>query len=224
MSAMGRSGLKLHLGCGMMFVAGWENLDKSPNIYLSRIPRVRDALVRGRILSPEHAAVSFRRGTIHVDVAKGLPYADGSAAYIYHSHLVEHLSRWQALALVRECARVLKPGGLMRVATPDLRKLVDWYLRDDYPFGEGTTAADTFMDVLGTYRDIPGSTAQRLIRRLVSTRPHQWLYDKESLCHLLEEGGFRDPVARNYREGEVPDLDQLDNRPDHSLYVEARRP
>jgi predicted SAM-dependent methyltransferase len=222
-TAPAQTGLRLHLGCGTVFAPGWENIDKSPNVYLSRTPRLRRALARVGILSEAHTAANFAPGTIRVDLSRGLPYADRSTAYVYHSHLIEHMARWQGLALMRECLRVLEPGGTMRAATPNLRTIVDWYLRDDFPFGEGPAPADRFMDVLGTYRDVPGSTAQRLVRKLVSGVPHQWLYDRESLSVLLEEAGFVDPVERGYREGSVPELDALEHRPE-SLFIEARRP
>jgi hypothetical protein len=78
------------------------------------------------------------------------------------------------------------------------------------------------MSQLETFREIEGSVAQRLIRRFVFA-PHQWLYDAESLAALLREAGFPDPAVREYRDGELPDLDRLENRPG-SLFMEARRP
>ena len=215
-------GLRVHLGCGPVFATGWENIDKSPNIYLSRVPVVRRALARVGVLTSDHDAVSFAPGTIRADLSRGLKYPDASAAYVYHSHLIEHMPRWQGLALMKECHRILRPGGVMRIATPNLREIVEWYENDSFEYGEGPTPADRFMDVLGTYRDVPGTTPQRLIRRLVSGVPHQWLYDRDSLAALLEEAGFHEVETRGYREGDVPDLDQLEHRPE-SLFVEAYR-
>lgn len=215
-------GLRVHLGCGPVFATGWLNIDKSPNVYLSKVPALRRALARVGVLTKDHDAVSFAPGTIRADLSRGLKYPDESAAYVYHSHLIEHMARWQALALMKDCHRILRPGGIMRVATPDLGQIVNWYQNDSFEFGEGSTPADRFMDVLGTYRDLPGTTPQRLIRRLISGVPHQWLYDRESLAVLLGEAGFAESVTRGYREGDVPDLDQLEHRAE-SLFVEARK-
>ena len=120
-------GLKLHLGCGSTVVPGWENLDKSPGVVLARVPGLRRALLRAGFLSSEQADAIFPPGIIRVDVRRGLPYPTASARYLYSSHMIEHMARWQALELVRECARVLEPRGALRFATPDLAVLVEGY-------------------------------------------------------------------------------------------------
>lgn len=215
--------LRLHLGCGPDIVPGWENLDKSPSVLLAKFPRVRAALFRARIIN-EQQAQGFPEGAIHVDLAKGIPYPDESARYAYTAHMIEHLSRWQGLRVMRECLRVLSPGGTVRVVTPNLRDLVDSYLNHDFPpQHQMETAADSFMSELQTFREIEGSRSRQLLWRLTSGVPHQWMYDQESLMSLLREAGFPDPVVRTYREGLVPDLDKLEHRP-RSIFVEATKP
>lgn len=208
--------LRLHLGCGSTVVAGWVNIDRSPNVHLARAPHLRRALRGARLLTAEQAAAEFPRGIVRADVTRGLPFPDGSARFVYTSHMIEHVSRWQALALVREIRRVLALGGLLRVATPDLEELVG-------PYANGSIDGDTLMARLGTFRDEPGTRAQRVLRRVLSGSSHQWLYDERSLGLLLREGGLVEPVKRAYREGECPDLDLLEHRPE-SLILETRRP
>jgi predicted SAM-dependent methyltransferase len=212
--------LKLHLGCGSTVVDGWENIDKSPNVHLARMPRLRTTLARARVLTEEQATAVFPPGIVRTDIRRGIPYADNSARFLYSSHLIEHLSRWQALELLGECRRVLAPGGLIRIATPDLAQLVDEYRAG--ATGRDPTAADSFMRQLETFREAPGSIAQRLIRRLL-TAPHQWLYDETSLSHLLAEAGFVEATRYEHHEGDFPDLEQLEIRPG-SLVVQSRRP
>jgi predicted SAM-dependent methyltransferase len=129
------------------------------------------------------------------------------------------MARWQGLALVRECARVLAPGGTLRFATPDLARLIDDYRRargDD-----DADAADTLMSGLGTFAERPGRRIATVLQRLF-TAPHQWLYDEASLTQLLREGGFVDVQARGFRKSELPDIALLEDRAE-SLFVEARR-
>jgi SAM-dependent methyltransferase len=91
---------RLNLGCGGRFHPDWINLDRHP----------------------QHPSV---RGH---DVTTGLPFPAGHFDAVYHSHLLEHLPRDQALPLVRECFRVLRPGGILRVAVPDLEQIARLYL------------------------------------------------------------------------------------------------
>lgn len=90
----------VNLGCGNHFHPEWTNLDLRP-----QDPRV----------SPW-------------DVKSGLPFPDGSLDAVYHSHLLEHLDVEDGAQLVRECYRVLRPGGILRVVVPDLEQIARLYL------------------------------------------------------------------------------------------------
>jgi predicted SAM-dependent methyltransferase len=200
-------------------VEGWENLDKSPSVALARFPGLRPALAAARVLTPAQANAIFPPGIVRADVRRGLPYPDGAARCVYSSHMIEHMARWQGLALVRECARVLEPGGILRLATPDLACLIGDYQRAR---GDDGAAADALVSSLGTFVERPGSRIATILQRLF-TAPHQWLYDEASLTRLLREGGFSDVQTRAFRESDLPDIELLEHR-DRSLFVEARRP
>ena len=212
--------LKLHLGCGSTVVPGWENIDKLPSIVLARVPALRRALAAARVLTPEQANADFTSGIVRADVRRGLPYEEATVRYIYSSHMIEHMPRWQGLALVKECRRVLVPGGVLRLATPDLAQVVDAY-RNGVK-GDAATAADAFMGGLGTFIEQPAPRVQRVLHRLF-VAPHQWLYDEQSLPLLLEEAGFVDVGVRGFLESALSDISLLEHR-EHSLFVEARRP
>jgi hypothetical protein len=62
------------------------------------------------------------------DVRRGLPFDTGTFDAVYHSHIIEHLHPGAARDLTQECFRVLKAGGRLRVATPDLETMVRVYL------------------------------------------------------------------------------------------------
>lgn len=62
------------------------------------------------------------------DADDGLPFKDGSVDGCYASHLLEHLSRDGARRLLIECLRVLRSGGVLRLAVPDLEVIVGEYL------------------------------------------------------------------------------------------------
>lgn len=56
------------------------------------------------------------------------PMADGAADEIRASHVLEHFSHRQTLDVLREWVRVLKPGGVLKVAVPDFDKIVNYYV------------------------------------------------------------------------------------------------
>jgi SAM-dependent methyltransferase len=91
----------LNLGCGRRIHPDWENID-----FTATAPGVRAC-----------------------DLRKGIPYPDASFDVIYHSHLLEHFSKQSAPVFLRECHRVLKLGGVLRVAVPDLERVVREYLK-----------------------------------------------------------------------------------------------
>lgn len=54
------------------------------------------------------------------DVSRGLPFDNGSVEEIYSSHFLEHLADRDVLPFLRECHRVLRPGGTVELIVPDL--------------------------------------------------------------------------------------------------------
>ena len=67
-------------------------------------------------------------GILCWDLRHGIPFPDGTFDAVYHSHFLEHLDRSVAPAVLRECGRVLKPGGIVRVVIPDWEWLTNRYL------------------------------------------------------------------------------------------------
>lgn len=62
------------------------------------------------------------------DLKKGIPYPDNAFDVIYHSHVLEHFTKADAMNFVKECYRLLKPGGIIRIAVPDLEVIAKNYL------------------------------------------------------------------------------------------------
>lgn len=91
----------LNVGCGDKFHQAWTNIDMGSNS-----PHVR----------------------VH-NLLKGFPYDDNQFDALYHSQVLEHFPKEKAGAFLRECFRVLKPGGIVRVVVPDLEDIVREYLR-----------------------------------------------------------------------------------------------
>ena len=68
-------------------------------------------------------------GVISHDLRQGIPFPDASFDLVYHSLVLSHLYPDEATRLTRECYRVLKPGGILRVVTEDLEQMCRMYLQ-----------------------------------------------------------------------------------------------
>ena len=195
--------LSVNIGCGTSAADGWYNIDNSPTIWLSRIPLAQ------RLLGLPAWAKNVRRH----NVLKGLPFKDGSVDFIYASHTFEHFSYPQSLALARECVRVLKPGGVLRIVVPDLEHQVREYLADPA--------------VMASHRFIAGLLMQHSWRDwLHPGAHHSQMFDSRSLLALMREAGFDNPHKSRFGESRVPSILSVESelRKTGSLYVEAEKP
>ena|SRR5258708_5199575 len=209
-------GDRVNIGSAYLTPPGWINLDNSPSVWLSRHRAARYLLEKTHFTSAS-AQERWRPGIVFHDVRHGLPWAEQSLSFIYTSHLLEHLSRLDGEGLLRECHRVLKPSGILRVVVPDLRYYAQKYLDDldgcdtDTDRALSATASERFMEIVGVHNG--GALSAR--------NPHRWMYDERSLADGLKRVGFVNVAARRYREGDFPDLDKMDTRPIDSLHMEA---
>jgi predicted SAM-dependent methyltransferase len=67
---------------------------------------------------------------LYLDASKRLPIKDNTADYIFGEHVIEYLPRAAAIGFFRESYRVLKPGGVLRISTPDIGTHARAYLHD----------------------------------------------------------------------------------------------
>ena len=150
-------------------------------------------------------------GDLQLDLTQPIPFPDNSIEKIYSSHLIEHFAYPSPmLDLLRECNRILKPGGVFSVAVPNARIFLEAYM-DDRGFDREKYCA---FDVGLTYKtriDYVNFVAHM-------GGEHRHLFDEENLLEILEEAGF-DHVK--LREFESP-MDREDRRRD-SVYAEGRK-
>ena len=65
--------------------------------------------------------------TIFLDATEPFPFPDDCLDFVFGEHLIEHVSWWDGQRVLAECRRVLRPGGVLRLATPDAARLIDLY-------------------------------------------------------------------------------------------------
>jgi SAM-dependent methyltransferase len=168
---------RLHLGCAHTILPGWVNID-----------------LFGRV--PTDAAL---------DVTKPLPLADASVEAIFTEHMVEHLTYKESLALMCECARVLRPGGVIRIVVPDFERYVRSYMDgDDFI---KTVRAGVATPLLG-------------LATIAYGYSHRSIWDAETLTSLLRHVGLVGGKSR-FGESRIKPCPDTKARELGSLYVEA---
>jgi len=213
--------LRLNVGCGASPTPGFVNLDNSLTARLAGIPLVGQALAALPLMSGAQRAFLSRareEGIVWAE-ASHLPFPDGTAALVYSSHMIEHLTRDEAAAFLREVLRVLQPGGWVRLAAPDLGRLARDYV-------DGRSDANRFVELTLLAGERPRGALQRLKGVVAGPRHHLWMYDGASLMRLCREVGFGEVVERSAGQTSIPDPGALDlsERAEESIYVEARKP
>jgi predicted SAM-dependent methyltransferase len=85
----------------------------------------------GRDYRPEFVNVDMvgGPGIISHDLRLGIPFPDATFDLVYHSTMLSHLRPVEAINVMRECCRALKPGGVLRVVTEDLEQMCRTYLQ-----------------------------------------------------------------------------------------------
>jgi SAM-dependent methyltransferase len=64
-----------------------------------------------------------------MNLSKPLRFENEKFDFVYTSHFIEHTTYLQAEMLLKECYRVLSPGGIIHIITPDFEKICREYLR-----------------------------------------------------------------------------------------------
>jgi predicted SAM-dependent methyltransferase len=124
-------------------------------------------------------------GDIHLDLNGRLPLSSESFSYVFGEHVIEHLSERSALALLVEIHRILKPEGVLRLVTPDLRKLIGIY-EDRSPVVSRVEYARYLDEITGKRHDQPCSILNDSMRLW----GHRYVYDEDDLGARLLEAGF----------------------------------
>jgi predicted SAM-dependent methyltransferase len=175
-----RTDLRLHLGSGTNRLPGWVNVD---------------LLGMGSDLA--------------WDLRRRLPFPDASAQAAFLEHVIEHFTLADALALLEECHRVLRPGGTIRVGVPDLGRYIHSYTGDRELIEQARPNRPTSLLAVAEVTQFHG---------------HRSAYDAETLVMLLEGAGFVDVDSRGFRESKtlepVPDLEE---RRLETLYAEGTK-
>ena len=166
---------KVHFGCGFNRLDGWINVDMD------------------RACKPDVVA----------DLRQDLPFRSGAVDYIHSEDFVDQLELEGAYRFFRECHRILKENGVMRLLTPNLYEFAKRYVDGD----------QGLLKLWDEQVGLPVKTRSlcELFNQGMRLGGHTFLYDAETLVYVLKECGFE---ARrvNYRVSDERDLQSLDLR------------
>jgi predicted SAM-dependent methyltransferase len=168
--------LKLHIGAGPTRLPGWVNSDISPS------------------------ELSF-------NLSWGIPLADDSVAFAYAGHVFEHLYyAGEALDMLREVRRVLKPGGVFRFIVPDMGLFLERYAAGDRAFFEHwRTHATKFFGFFDTPMELVMMYSQ-VGRAASEFFAHKMGYDFETVEKLARRAGFTTVTRSDFMASEHPEL------------------
>jgi len=214
---MNKNGICLNIGCWIDVAEGWENIDASPYVKISKIP-----LIGSRVLSAI-GAPTFPKSIKHGDLLKGLNLQPESCELIFASHVLEHLSLADFDVALKNIYLYLQPGGILRIIVPDLEKYVKTYLTQRSDNSLSSKAAHKFM-----HNSFLGNTGSRItikerLKELFSNSRHQWMWDEPSLTEALTKHGFKNIRRCEYGDWSNPKFGTVERKDRHgdAICIEA---
>ena len=172
--------VKINFGCGVeQQLPGWINVDSDFNA------------------APDVVA----------DLSREMPFPSASADFIFSEALLEQLDLAQSAIFLRECRRVLKPTGVMRLLAADLEKFARAYL--DRP--------DWLVDTWETTTGVPLRSRKACEVLNLGIRVGRFFFDGETFGQLARQSGFRVEKVE-YRSSRFAELRDIDIRsPERSI-------
>ena len=174
---------KLQIGAGTNLLPGWLNTNYFP----------------------------WERNVLHLDATKTFPFEDQSFDYIFSEHMIEHITYTQGLQMLKECHRILKPNGKIRLSTPDFQFLIDLYIQ------EHNDLQARYTKWMANYMreqepdSAPVDTPIFVINNFVRDWGHLFIYDEDSLRLSMEKVGFTTISRCALLESEDLALQNLEN-------------
>ena len=189
-SLINRDCVKLHLGCGTVYKDGWINIDNNSDNNIQKLD-------------------------LEWDLRKPLPFPANSVDFIFNEHFLEHLTVEEGISAIKDFFRVLKPGGVMRIAIPDLESAIQSYY-------------DT------NWKENGKASAEKFGLTFIQTRAegininfrwwgHKWLYDWEELERRLKEAGCEKIKRCRLFESEHDALKNMETRNESTLIAEVTK-
>lgn len=182
--------LKIQFGSGNNFIKNWLNTD-----------------------IPEAFSDYSIYPDAYINITKRLPIKSNSCQYLYNEHLIEHITVKEGQMFLKECHRILKIDGVLRIATPDLNNIVKKYSSKSWKKQDWLTWPE--------YKFI--KTRAEMLNIAMRWWGHKYLYDEVELTRRLKEAGFTKIVKCKLNKSYHNELNNLETRKDSKLILEATK-
>ena len=139
----------------------------------------------GTFPSPGWLNSDLVSGEIYLDISRRLPVRDSTFTYVFGEHVIEHVSDVDATRALREFHRILRPGGVLRLTTPDLEKLIAIY-EDRNPH----VSLAQYAAFLDDWTSRPHDRRCQVLNDTLRLWGHRYIYDEEDLRARLRAVGF----------------------------------
>lgn len=168
--------LNLQIGCARHIIPDWLNTDIKP----------------------------VSKNAVYLDASKKFPLPNNTFNCVFSEHTIEHLKYREGEIMIQECFRVLKPGGMIRLSTPDLQKILEIGMS-----GKKSPAqekyirwiTDNFINKDHVYLE------SLVVNNAFRNWGHHFIYDEKTLTKILMDAGFvkieRLPVGKSGNENLV---------------------
>ena len=170
---------RLQIGAGAARHEGWLNTDIEPG-----------------------------EGLAYLDASKPFPLPDGAFQYVASEHVIEHLTYQEAQVMIEESFRVLAPGGKIRIATPNLERLIALF--DKHKSDEEKRYIAGKLAWHEWPKEAPSEAI--ILNLQMSSWGHKFLYDPATLRARLARVGFRSIKQFAMSESDDPVLDGFEAR------------
>jgi predicted SAM-dependent methyltransferase len=171
---------KLQIGAHVCVMPGWLNTDLYPQ--------------------------SIRSVTL--DATKRFPFLDASFDYVFSEHQLEHIGYEDALVMLGECRRILRPEGKIRIALPSLDRLLQLFGPTRTHLQERYIRNVTNIN----YPNVQSPNPCFAINSTFMNWGHRFIWDQATLSETLESKGFARVQFFTPGQSDDPNLSGIETR------------
>tara|TARA_Y100000022_G_scaffold28361_1_gene21895 strand:- start:2106 stop:2975 length:870 start_codon:yes stop_codon:yes gene_type:complete len=178
---------KINIGSGSSWYSeGWETLDNGPGDYSQEWQN------KGKCWDTNLKSNSY-------DV-------------VFTSHMLEHIPHFRLEKTISEFNRILKEDGILRIVVPDLKKMVNAYVKKDVNFYKMSRHYTDHLGIGGSFLSkliSPGKNTMAISREMdeiFGGYAHIYHFDYEMLEILLKKWGFKEIYRAKFCQSKDKDM------------------